>query len=88
MAWVAPAQAQFLLDQAISGAVGAGTELGSATTAPDQATIISDLEKQGYAYIAPVPDKPSQFTAQSPGGIPVILTIEPRTGRIINAMPR
>jgi len=81
--------AQLLLDQTLSNSVGMGTELGSAAQGPLSADAVSRrLQQQGYSNVSVSPTNPQRYTAISPAGIPVILTVEPRTGQVLLASPQ
>jgi hypothetical protein len=83
------AHAQLLLDQAVNGAFGGGAELGAAAhSSIDPATVLRNLQQQGYSNIVASPTDPLQYTATAPQGVPVTLTIEPRTGKILSALPQ
>ena len=88
-AYPASTQAQLLLDQFMGGSAGAGTELGSAAHAPlDTNTIVQRLQQQGYSNINLASTNPQQFTAISPIGTAVVLTVEPMTGQVITVTPQ
>jgi hypothetical protein len=89
----APAAAQTLGDTAIGmGAVGAATEFGVLSAPPVANGVLTDkLARQGYSnFTVPhlEPGQPLSFNATSPAGTPVQLTVDPRTGNIVSAIPQ
>ena len=86
---VEKADAQLMLDQALGSSVGGATELGAvARPSVDQETVVKRLQQQGYTNIVVSPSNPHQFTANSPDGFPLLLTVEARTGQILSAQPQ
>ncbi len=82
------AQAQ-LADEASALALGANLELGSVARAPASPDAIkANLQTQGYSNITVSPNDPSQYTAVAPGGIPVLLSVDKVTGKVISAVPQ
>jgi hypothetical protein len=87
------AHAQLMIDQAMGSAIGGATELGSIPkTAMSPDSILYNLQKQGYTNISVITPTtigtPTQVTATSPAGIPVNLTIDPVTGKVLSALPQ
>jgi hypothetical protein len=83
--------AQTLTDQAIVGTMGAGALYGaSSALKPPMSTIevIMKLQKEGYTNLDIVSEYPMKFDATSPAGMPVMLSIEPKSGKILSALPR
>ena len=83
------AQAQLLLDQFMSSSTGAKTETGSlGHGALSSDAIMQRIQQQGYSDIKVSPTNPQQYTATSPAGTPVLLSIEPATGQVIGVAPQ
>jgi hypothetical protein len=83
--------AQTLADQAIVGTVGVGALYGasSALKPPMSSTeVINKLQKEGYTNVIALPGYPMYVEATSPAGVPVSLSIEPKTGKVLSALPK
>lgn len=79
------ASAQLLLDQALSGSMGGGAELGAASRQPlDNNLVVQHLQQSGYSNVSPTPGNPHQFTATAPDGTASTLIVEPTTGQILS----
>jgi hypothetical protein len=80
-------QAQLLTDQAVVGAVGAasaGALYGAAKEINKPGDpILPILQNQGYLSVSRDPSSPARYMAIDPRDGPVILTVDPATGRVI-----
>lgn len=90
--WANPLFAQTMLDSALSTSIGGNNTVGSIKPPPPIATIMQDLQAQGFTNISPLAPTtigtPMQATAMSPAGIPVNLVIDPQTGKLLAATPQ
>ena len=83
------AHAQMMMEQIQGNSIAARNNLQSALQPnTPQSMVINRLKMQGYTDIAASPTDPRQYTATSSAGIPLNLTIEPRSGQVISAAPR
>ena len=86
------AHAQGLVDTAVGAAVGSASEFGVLSAPPIPTSVITNnLKQQGYTnFTVPAfqPGMPYEFTATSPAGTPVAISVDPRTGGIISAVPQ
>lgn len=82
------AQAQLMLEQGAVDAMSARMSMQSLARNVPSTTVIERLKLQGYKEIAEVPHAANTFTAISPVGLPVNLTIEPHTGQVVSMTPR
>lgn len=90
--FVGSGKAQGLADMAVGAAVGAGT-VGGVSVSPlvDASSIEANLKRQGYTNFTiptPKPNSPYQFTATSPDGTPVTMSVDTLTGGILSVMPQ
>jgi hypothetical protein len=79
--------AQTLMEQGVVGSVGMGALYGASKglrNPADSDPIAKKLEQQGFTNVKPVPSKPSQYTGFFPAKGPVVIKVNPTTGKVLS----
>ncbi|MDX9690688.1 MAG: hypothetical protein RBT70_09575 [Alphaproteobacteria bacterium] len=81
------APAQTLMEQGVVGSIGAGALYGASRglrNPADGDPIAKQLEQQGFANVTPVPTNPSLYRAFFPAKGPVLIKVDPATGKVLS----